>query len=480
MTKTGFNTSTIPSTPNPMNSWIELANCALLLSEVVWSSGWYTIMVQPEGGWGLTIAALLGLAGSTYLTLKILNIASWGSIVRRIFMGVWILFWMIASLKILIFPGNVNLLNAIFRPISGMFENSTDLVGDLHLIFVLLLLWRSVRLVSVPTDLHRTVTSFQVGLAALIVLGIALSRIGSTLATLLPGGLTLFLYLTAILIAMISARIASLGELRGSRLPRFSRSWLIGTGLSTLGVAALAVIGGLGLSRPLGQLLNWLVSTLIRGIFTALGMAGYPLLQIAEKIGRLLQPLYNQFASRPPEIQQYAPLIPNEGDNPIRQIFNILQGLLVFGVIIFIIVMIIKGLRETAQANRNLEEEGVMGSGEIFGRRSLRNLTEQWIRSRRFLRPGQILAAAQIRQIYNRLMVLCTKLALPRPPATTPLEFLPAMQDLFDENKTDLVLITSAYLRVRYGEFPESRQEVQEVLAAWDRVRQSARKPKVA
>jgi hypothetical protein len=42
---------------------------------------------------------------------------------------------------------------------------------------------------------------------------------------------------------------------------------------------------------------------------------------------------------------------------------------------------------------------------------------------------------------------------------------------LFPASDLDLESITSAYLRIRYGEFPESREEVDQVEAAWKRVR---------
>jgi hypothetical protein len=88
------------------------------------------------------------------------------------------------------------------------------------------------------------------------------------------------------------------------------------------------------------------------------------------------------------------------------------------------------------------------------------------------LQAGQrLLAAARIRRIYAELMILTQDMGKPRPAAQTPLEYLPALAALFPTAQDDLAAITQAYLQVRYGELPETRQEVEVVEKAWARVR---------
>ena len=82
-----------------------------------------------------------------------------------------------------------------------------------------------------------------------------------------------------------------------------------------------------------------------------------------------------------------------------------------------------------------------------------------------------MLAAARIRWVYAQLMILCSRLGKPRPAAATPLEFLPTLQALFPEQDTTLQAITQAYLKVRYGELPETYEEVQAVLMGWDQLK---------
>jgi hypothetical protein len=85
-------------------------------------------------------------------------------------------------------------------------------------------------------------------------------------------------------------------------------------------------------------------------------------------------------------------------------------------------------------------------------------------------RRRRLLAAARIRRIYGRLMELCEDLDSPRPEASTPLEFVPRLRELFPAGAGDVALITDAYQQVRYGELPEREDAVERVEAAWSRV----------
>jgi len=67
-------------------------------------------------------------------------------------------------------------------------------------------------------------------------------------------------------------------------------------------------------------------------------------------------------------------------------------------------------------------------------------------------------------------MDLCEDLGTPRPPALTPLEFIPRAAVLFPDHLAALQTLTQAYLRVRYGELPETQEEVDAVNAAWEAV----------
>jgi hypothetical protein len=94
----------------------------------------------------------------------------------------------------------------------------------------------------------------------------------------------------------------------------------------------------------------------------------------------------------------------------------------------------------------------------------------RWIGSLR--KDHRMLAAARIRRIYAKLMLLCEQLEAPRPEAQTPNEYLPTLKMLFPMHYAEVELMTDAYVRVRYGELPESEQELRGIEAAWKQVRE--------
>jgi hypothetical protein len=84
--------------------------------------------------------------------------------------------------------------------------------------------------------------------------------------------------------------------------------------------------------------------------------------------------------------------------------------------------------------------------------------------------PDRALAAARIRRIYVELLRLSADLGCPRPAQDTPQEYLLSLREVYASHQHELELITRAYERVRYGELPETRAEIVDVEAAWEKV----------
>ncbi len=82
-------------------------------------------------------------------------------------------------------------------------------------------------------------------------------------------------------------------------------------------------------------------------------------------------------------------------------------------------------------------------------------------------------AALSIRRIYRRMMKAAAAVGYPKPDAQTPYEYLPTLNQAWPHNHQDARLITEAYVNVRYGEIPESSQELEEIKQAWQRLEQN-------
>jgi hypothetical protein len=97
------------------------------------------------------------------------------------------------------------------------------------------------------------------------------------------------------------------------------------------------------------------------------------------------------------------------------------------------------------------------------------------IRTMRFascLRPktkGEILSTP--RALYRALLQWTTKRGIARSEWQTPLEYLKIISRRFPEMERELALITEVYIQARYGRLPPRREEFEEAIMAWWRVR---------
>lgn len=82
--------------------------------------------------------------------------------------------------------------------------------------------------------------------------------------------------------------------------------------------------------------------------------------------------------------------------------------------------------------------------------------------------------AASIRRIYSEMLAAAASSGYPRSEAETPFEYLPTLGEVWPENRHDSQKITEAYVRVRYGELPETKEELDGILTAWSRLSQTA------
>ena len=83
-------------------------------------------------------------------------------------------------------------------------------------------------------------------------------------------------------------------------------------------------------------------------------------------------------------------------------------------------------------------------------------------------------AAVSILKIYQQMVQLGSEMGHPREKAETPYEYLRTLAQIWPDHRSDVQLITRAYVKVRYGEFPETQEEFEAIKSAWKRVRDTA------
>ncbi len=123
------------------------------------------------------------------------------------------------------------------------------------------------------------------------------------------------------------------------------------------------------------------------------------------------------------------------------------------------------------------EQEGaedVTLGGNMLARgwRRLRNLG---FLLRRYGLNRQLLAAVSVQNIYANVCRVARARGYPRHPAQPPDAYLPALMHAFHGEDVRLERITSAYMRVHYGEHPAAPGELAQLRADYQVLRQSGR-----
>lgn len=146
------------------------------------------------------------------------------------------------------------------------------------------------------------------------------------------------------------------------------------------------------------------------------------------------------------------------------QIIIVLLGVALILLVALLVSRLYRGTKMGMQHGRflrsnqedDLEEESLLK--RLLGRLGL-------------LRDWQ--TAVSIRRIYRKMLRAANANGYPRLDAETPYEFLRTLAKAWPNNRTETQLITSAYVKIRYGELPETEEELQAIKTAWRTLEQT-------
>ena len=467
--------------------WREVAILGLIVMELCWIVPWFrsftpaTHAISPAraflilGGMLLSVHVLVRWMNYTYLRMDY----------RRAALVILFALSFLLGLRTLLYEQeSLPLRELINRPLRAFTDWSGLIPNEfLLLLFVLLICRRGISLAQASVGPILVKRNFQVG----ILLFLAFVFL-NTIATGETPGFLLYLFTFAGLIAMAASRIYVLSKLRGGSQSPFDRRWFLGIILSTAGVVGLAAsIAGLASFRLLFlerifsllfQVFAFTIMILITPIIYLLVLlvrrfhfpsdAALRLLSALEQLRTTLMQLAGRFALR----LDFLGWLSN------------LKPALLWSIGIVLVLLVVASLTRwwiKEQAKEADEHQSLLDRGDLLRLlgRSLKNrllqLGQGLAQLARLGYGQRLLAAARIRQIYAELMDLSEELNTPRAEAQTPLEFLPTLMNVFPGREIELNTITQAYLRVRYGELPETRAEVVEVETAWKRINSEGR-----
>jgi hypothetical protein len=284
----------------------------------------------------------------------------------------------------------------------------------------------------------------------------------------------LFGYFFFGLMGIALARILELGGIHSSTLG--SRQWISVLAGAILGSLALALLASLLFTRgTVSTVLGWF-RPLVRAVelalwylVSALVYLLWPLLEMllnfarsvtADDLGIFMSPLLSPLAT-PAEIAEQA-----TGEVGLSAFCRGTAVVLVVVGGLYLVSMAIRRLAERRDEENRDERESLFTRGDLVS-----DLRDAWQRTLDGLRNlgrretrGQR-SAASIRKMYASIVDLAEEAGYPREQAETPYEHRAVLYQAFPNGETAVDAITEAYVRVHYGEVPDTREEMVQLRA---------------
>lgn len=455
----------------PRRGWVhEAALVAILLMETSWLVPWFrslTPALRTHSTW-MTSAAFLGLALIAMVTARAARALALRPPVRRALLLAGLLVSISAALRLFLFwgaaVGTIGLLAQSVGTFSGVLEL---LPNELIVILAVLFVWRRgvVAAGRDPCEPASAAHEFRLGILAFAAHSLVYRlEQAALMLEVLP------VYFLAALAAVGLSRADRLASSRGSARPPFTLQWIAALVLLSGLTVALGLWAGAALRAPsVASALEKAAAFLVKGADVLLVILA-PFVIVLAEAGRALSDLLHRLLGtslRFPEFPELpeAPMLPpvEPGVTPAwLQAYGPL--LRIAGTLVVLVLLALAairtGRRRSGSAAEGLEEqvdalEGRLGIGD-----AVRGFVGTLLgRGRRVLRR-RLLAARAVRRLYARLLHLAEAHGVQRDPAKTPLEFQADLLGLFADRPTEVKALTQAYVRVRYGELPESQEEV--------------------
>jgi hypothetical protein len=353
------------------------------------------------------------------------------------------------------------------------------------LLFILLSIvwWRGISLANRRVDINELGLRIRIGaliLAPMIIL-LGQFRLGWSVA----GFILLFLFAGLIAIALTRAEQIE-QEQTGQNYPMSPRWFaaIVATSAAIILIAwtAAALVSG----ESLPVFMRWLNPVGLAGvfagtvIFTAITYLALPLLAVLERIALFINTILGREFSpeEPPPGSEDADIVAEQFDALIRWLtqpdstlsFVINRALIFLGLLLVAALVLL--LLERFFSRRRLATQDGEESG--FSKRHEVDLASDGVGRRLLHRLGLLrrFRAASVRRLYYQMCRAAAAHGYPRASAETPYEYLNTLALAWPDGQEESRLITEAFVRVRYGEVPETHDELAELEAAWRKLEQ--------
>jgi hypothetical protein len=345
-------------------------------------------------------------------------------------------------------------------------------------LFVLVVVgwWRGISLVGRRVDVLDTGLRLRTGilLLAILVAGVA--------GTFLDWTVTPFvlLFLFSALLAVILTRVEQLEYDRSGRSFPLGPRWLFAV-IAVAGFLTFTtgIIAGALSGDPFLEIFGWLSPVWLASTFllaTVASTISFLIVPIIKAIVWLLDLIPIDFSApalEPIELNldsPFATVEPEEMVEQTTQLADTAQKLLPVLIMVFIVLLVALALGQIFRMARQPAKSDATSLGPLDGIGGLespggiRGLLDRL----GFLKRWR--AATSIRRIYRSMSEMAGDHGYPRLEYETPYEYLDTLEIAWPNQTEQTRIITEAYIQVRYGEIPESKDELDQIVIAWDQL----------
>lgn len=467
-----------------LNIWRELTILAVMVMDVSWGVLWLQVLSPPlrEAAAQVIFLVFFGTMLLAHAFARILNNLKLKKNLHKVLVIILISIIAWVNLRILLSGlGETQFTDFLTRPVEEVSATGRLVPPEIWiLVATLILIWRGFMLARSWGGRETVFSSLLWGVGFYTAYGVF------SAITHQEGELwLLYAFISAALLAMVTSRVSTLVRMRGGTHNPFDARWassILAAAVAVTGLAAL--VSGI-LSQQVERF-NQLIRLAIYGIITLLVLPFAYLLKLSEPAIEMVRSIVPTPTPAPQIPASELGLDTSTGPEIINELavdgksYGPLIEVILVGAVILILLFLVFRIASIWQSRQELdtqdERQSLLEGRNLWEalinalRNSIFRTANDLTAAASLRRKERLRAAARIRRIYADFMDLCSELGEPRPEPVTPLEFLPVAEQIFPGLGHDLEDITNSYLLVRYGELPETHQEVEMIETAWKRV----------
>ncbi len=465
----------------------ELLYVTWILMEVALLTPFVVIVLPLTRPWssGLLLMWLLLLMYLPFNLVRLMSTLDWPRSRQQFILAVAILLIYLFTLRTLFFQPaswfDFRWIGQLFATIAEP-ENTVWLQSLGWFVLVVFVWWRGLRLIGKSFSINSAGRRLRVGALLIAPLIIAMS------INYLPWSIVPFilLFFFVSLTAVALARVEEIEKQQSGLSASINPKWLLSVGFAALllvlaGAFSTFIVSGQTM-LAIAKFLDPLQRAIYMGgivVFDTVFSLLEPILRFLslfiEFLVGLLTPFMIQVLEAPPVPIDNSFLLTPQATATVEIEDGVNSGIKTINILLMIAMMLAVTL---ALGRVYRKAEFAARDSEAATKTTARSSPPRLNFGQRLLNRLGLLhgwrTAASIRRIYQNMCRAAAINGYARADAETPFEYLATLSKAWPENQADTRLITETYVKIRYGELPESSEELEALRAGLETIRNHA------